>query len=150
VPHPRTRAEVLPPPPDLPTSASIIPFPSPPRMARGRRQRSRAAANGEQQAGRELFSCEVADGAAPFSDHHSQGGARLNPKIQIRRLRTGDPRPDKPPATNKQKKKRNLTTPAPPLVHLWPAIPAERTRARPGLCRWALSYCRLEGARTGE
>jgi hypothetical protein len=114
------------------------------------RQRARAAAIGEQQAGRDLFHSEVADSAVPFSDHRSQGRARSGPKHQIGPQRTGDPRLGKLPTPNKQRKRKVLTTPAPPLVHLRPANQVDRIWARPALRRRGLSYRRLGESEEGE
>jgi hypothetical protein len=101
--------------------------------------------SGKQHAVQRLFEDEVANREDPCSDHRSQEKSRSNPRIQIGTLRSRDLRPGKQPTTNKQKKRRVLTTPTAPLVHLRLAIPAKRTRASPGLWRQELSYCRGGG-----
>jgi hypothetical protein len=136
------------PDPDIP--ARTISFPSPPRSARGRRKSRGTSEAGKQLAVPVLFNVMVAGGSAACSGQRRQDAERPNPRSQIGTPRSGDPFPSRQPATNKKKKRKALSTPAPPLIHLRPAIPAERTQGRPGLCRRARSYCGREESERGR
>jgi hypothetical protein len=89
-----------------------------------------------------LFRGEVVTGTTDSFNQRSLDTPPHNPQNWMWSQGSRAPFPgEKPETTARRALNLHLTTPAPLLVHPQLAIPAERTRERPGLQQFGCSYC---------